>query len=85
MEMAPSQILEKVINKRSQQTDKESGTEPEEDGDAMFEGVMPFILQTLPAAISVITADHQYDRVALLKKLLSRTTGNALCIQTTNF
>ena len=45
------------------------------DEKRMFSGLLPFILQCLPTALSVVIPDTQYDRVSLLSKILERHQG----------
>jgi len=51
------------------------GPVPTDGEDASYDDMLLFIMQCLPAAVSAIKADCQYDRVALLKKLLTSDKG----------
>lgn len=42
-----------------------------------YEGLMSFILQCLPPALSVIMVDCKYDRANLLRRILEHNTGNS--------
>ena len=61
---------------------KEQGVQPDgefsrevsftAEDDKMFDDMLLFIIQCLPATLSVIKTDQVYDRVVLLKKLILR-------------
>lgn len=46
-----------------------------DDDKTVTEDLMPFILQCLPATVSVVKSEQVYDRVAVLKTLLTSDTG----------
>ena len=83
VEMTPNQLDEEPLlpsaaqpaAERNHQLKTQSQRD-EEDEDLMFGDLLPFILQCVSPALSVIIADCQYDRAELLKKILQRNQGN---------
>lgn len=50
-------------------------TERRDDDEQMFADLMKFVVQCLPAALSVIITDSQYDRTTFLTRVLERNQG----------
>ena len=79
MQYKPHQIIDKLISRlpaiAAADAPMEMG-DTGEDGDE-FDGLRKFIIKCIPTAVSIITTDQHYDRVDLLKRLLSENKGMA--------
>ena len=77
MQYKPHQIIDKLISRlpaiAAAAAPMEMG-DTGEDGDE-FDGLRKFIIKCIPTAVSIITTDQLYDRVDLLKRLLSENKG----------
>ena len=77
MQYKPHQIIDKLISRlpaiAAAAAPMEMG-DTGEDGDE-FDGLRKFIIKCIPTAVSIITTDQHYDRVDLLKRLLSENKG----------